>query len=229
MKKILTFCFIIGFVFGLNAQNNISTVYQSTGKLGSGGNRAVTCPENAVYAHQINYQTGFTSWTGTDFTVLDQIESTPGTPISQVVFYGVIESGSPDRNFAINFYSDNAGSPGTLIASYNQAITGVFTGENLYMNDYPIYAYTFTFPSSITFVAGDWISVRADGSDYWYWLSASGGDNCVTQNPIGVRCDYGDVAFCLIGGAETPVAPWALGIGIALIAAFVIVRYRRIV
>lgn len=49
------------------------------------------------------------------------------------------------------------------------------------------------------------------------------------QNGYGFRCDYGDVAFCLVGGDEVPVSPWALGIAIALIGAAAILRYRRIV
>lgn len=172
----------------------------------------------------INYQTAYTSWTLSSYTVFDQIETDPTSAVTQVVFYGIFE-GVPDRNFEIGFYSDNAGLPGATLYSYTSFISGVNTGEFWY--SYPIHAYTYTFPAGLSLQAGDWISVRADGSDYWYWMTGSGGDGCAYQQGYGYRCDHGDVAFCLIGGAPTPVSPWAIAIGIALIAIATVLRVRR--
>lgn len=169
--------------------------------------------------------TGFTSWTGSPYTVFDQVESDPASSVSQIVFYGVLDGSSPDRNFEIRFFSDNAGLPGTQFDSYSSFITAVNTGEDFF--GYTIYSYMCSFPGTVSIQAGDWISIRADGNDDWYWLTASGGDGCVYQQGHAYRCEYGDVAFCLIGGPATPVSPWAIALGIALIATATILRVRR--
>lgn len=225
MRKGILLLMAMALMISLNAQQQDKS---ATAKL-ENGNRAVTdvsCPENTVYSQTSLNFGGLTSWTGTIYKVYDQLLSDPGVPISAIVFYGGFSSG-PDRNFTIEIHADNGGAPGALLDSYTAFIAGVNTGEN--MSGYDIYSYTYTFPASIPLAQGDWISVVADGSDYWYWWGATvGGDGCAYQEGFGgIRCDYGDMAFCLVGGAPTPLSPWAVAIGIALIATFVIIRTRR--
>jgi len=227
MKRTLALMLFMVLSFALAAQTNYSSLAE---KLGAGdpGNRGTTliaCPENTNYSHPINNQTGFTSWTGSQYTVCDQVETDPVSAVAEIVFYGISEGSTPSRNFEIRIYADNAGSPGAVMNSYASFITAVNTGELFY--SYPVYSYTYTFPASISLQAGDWISVRADGDNYWYWLTGSGGDGCVYQENYAYRCDYGDVAFCLVGGPATPVSPWAIAIGIGLIATATILRMRR--
>jgi hypothetical protein len=156
------------------------------------------------------------------------VETTPASPVSQVTFYGIVES-EPMRNFEISFFQDNAGTPGAMIASYTSIIDGVNTGE-LFGGYLPIYTYTYYLPTSVSLTAGNWLSVMAmDGFSSWYWVIATGGDGCIIQTPHGTACDYGDVAFCLGVGEKVPVSPWAMGIALALIGSAVIFRYRRIV
>jgi len=225
MKRIILLLITMLLSAGLWAQQQTPSA-----TMDNGSNREVTvvqCPENTVLSQTPLNWGGLTSWTGDVFKVYDQLLSDPGVPISQIVFYGSFNSGgSPDRNFTIEVFADNGGLPGALIQGYASFIQGVFE-ENI--SGYNVYSYTYNFPASIPLAQGDWISVRADGATTWFWWAASaGGDGCAFQDgPYGFRCDYGDAAFCLVGGAPTPVSPWALAIGIALIAGFVIIRTRR--
>ena len=230
MKRFLTvlgLCLLV--VLTTHAQQFPSVLIPEGGNGNNGLQKdQVPCPPNTLYYHTYNYVGGFTSFTGYGFKVYDQVETTPASAISEITFYGIFDA-TPGRTFEITFYSDNAGLPGSSIATYTIFLAGVNTGE-ITGGYYQLYSYTYTLPASISLVAGDWLSVQAlDGGSSWYWTMATGGDGCVYQSSVGTRCDYGDVAFCLGGGEEVPVAPWALGIGIALIGAAVVLRYRRIV
>lgn len=211
-----------------SGQTFYRSVNEATGNKpqGSQGSReGLECPPGTLYSHTFNNLDGYTSWTGSSYTVFDQLESTPAAAINEITFFGVFY-GVPGRNFQISFYNDNAGLPGGPIASYTPFIAGTFTGVIWY--DYEIYSYSYTLPAPLNLVGGNWVSVRADGSDYWYWLTASGGDGCLyQQNGMGFTCAEGDVAFCLSGSAVTPVSDWALFIGIGLILVFAIVRFRK--
>jgi hypothetical protein len=226
MKKSFLLSVFVVAALSLSAQQIYPTLSEVVGNTGAQGNRGtmtITCPENSLYSHNVNYLSGFTSWSV--YTVVDQIESDPGSAVNQITFYGLFYGSVPDRNFEIKFYYDNAGLPGTEFDSYSSFISGLNTGE--LVQGLPLYSYTYTFPASRSLDAGDWVSVKADGSDYWFWATASGGDGCVQQDGYTYRCDYGDVAFCLSGGAATPVSPWAIALGIALIATAAILRVRR--
>ncbi len=227
MKKLIIFFIAVGLVHSVNAQKIFKTLSDEGGTASHSGSRTILCPEGSIFSHQVNYVNGISSMEG-HFQFWDQIETAPGAPISQIVFFG-IANGTPNRNYTIGFYHDNGGIPGTLFASYTDFITGVSTGEFLF--DKEAYSYTYTFPANLTINAGDWVSVVAADGDTWYWLTGSPGDGCIYNDLVGTMCDIGDLAFCLVGGlgAKVPVAPWALGIGIALIGAAVILRYRRIV
>jgi len=195
----------------------------------TGTREGVECPLNTFYSHPVNFNTGFTSWTGTQFAVYDQVESTPINLVSTITFFGIFDV-TPGRNFQIAFYHDDAGEPGALITSYTTFIGGTNTGQIL-SGYYSIFNYSYTLPTAVALTAGDWVSVVAtDGTDYWYWCSGSGGDGCVFQAGVGNRCDYGDVAFCLSGGLnDVPVSNWSLYIGIGLILVFTLVRFRKLV
>jgi hypothetical protein len=213
-----------------SGQTFYRSVNEATGNKpqGTQGSReGLECPPGTLYSHTFNTLDAYTSWTGTPYTVFDQLASTPAAPINEITFFGCFY-GSPGRNFQISFYQDNAGLPGTQIVSYTTFIAGTNTGVLWY--GYELYGYSYTLPASLSLIGGNWVSVRADGSDYWYWMTASGGDGCLYQeNGTGFNCTEGDVAFCLGGGAVTPVSNWALFIGIGLILAFAVVRFRKMV
>jgi hypothetical protein len=229
MKKLITCLFLFGFTLTLSAQTGIKILSDEGGTASYSSSRTILCPSGSIYSHEVNYDNGISSQEG-HFIWWDQIETAPGAPIHQVVFFGVVMD-TPHRNFTISFYNDNGGVPGTLIASYSSFITGVSTGEILFEKE--AYSYTYNLPVGLTFNPGDWVSVVAENTGgLWYWLTASPGDGCSYNDLLGTVCDFGDLAFCLIGGLggpEVPVAPWALGLGIALIGAAVILHYRRII
>jgi hypothetical protein len=228
MKKLIACLVAIGLVSTLYAQNIFNALSDEGGKASYSGSRTITCPPGSIYSHQVNYDNGLSSQEDL-FFYWDRIETAPGAPISQVVFYGVA-MGTPHRNFTINFYHDDGGVPGTMKASYTGFITGESTGEILFNME--AFSYTYTLPASLTIDAGDWISIIAANvpGELWYWLTAYGGDGCVWVNYLGEMCEFNDLAFCLVGGlgSEVPVAPWALAMGIALIAVAAILHSRRI-
>lgn len=229
MKKLIICLVFFGFTFSLHAQGIFKTPIDEGGAASYSGSRTILCPPASIYSHTVDYNNGLSSMEPPHIAYWDQIETAPGAPISQIVFFG-IANGTPSRNFTINFYHDNGGIPGTLMASYTDFMTGVNTGEILF--EKVIYSYSYTFPSTLVFNAGDWVSVVAADGDMWYWLTGSGGDGCVYNNYVGEWCDLGDLAFCLIGGLgapEVPVAPWALTLGMALIVITIILRYRRMI
>lgn len=217
-----------GLASSLNAQFVLKSLADEGGAASYSGSRNILCPPASIYSHEVNYVNGVNSMEG-HFIYYDQIETAPGAPISQFVFYG-ITSGAADRNFTVNFYHDNGAIPGTLFFSQAAFITGVSTGEFLF--DMEAYSYTYNLPASVVFNAGDWVSVVvAWEGEMWYWLNGSGGDGCIYNEYVGEWCDLGDLAFCLVGGlgADVPVAPWALIIGIVLIGSVIILRHRRII
>jgi hypothetical protein len=227
MKKFVLFFISIILVFSVSAQKNYRTISEATGMTGSAGNRTILCPEGSLFSHQVNYVNGISALSGI-FQVYDQIEPAPGAPVGQVIFYGVA-NGEFDRNFTVSFYLDNAGSPGSLITSYTSFLTGVNTGETAF--GLTIYSYTFVLPTSITINAEEFISVEAANGENWFWMTGSGGNGCFLQvNGLGYNCEYGDMAFCLLGGevAPVPITNWALFIGIGLILVFAIVRFRKL-
>ncbi len=229
MKKLVFFLFALGLAASLNAQNGFGTMLNEGGATTYSGSRTILCPESSLYSHQVNYDNGLSSQENHVF-YWDQIETAPGAPIYQLVFYGVA-MGTPHRDFTINFYHDDNGAPGTLKATYTGFITGVSTGEILF--DMEAYSYTYTFPASLNVDAGDWICIIAADipGELWYWLTADGGDGCVWNNYLGDICELNDLAFCLVGGlgSHVPVAPWALALGIALIGITILLRYRRMI
>lgn len=227
MKKLIICLVAFGFAPSLNAQFAFKT-FSDEGGTASSGSRTILCPPGSIYSHEVNYANAVNSMED-HFIYWDQIETAPGAPISQFVFFGVT-TGTPNRNFTINFYHDNGGIPGTLFFTHAAFIAGVGTGEYLFNDE--VYSYTYNLPSSLVFNAGDWVSVVvAWEGEMWYWCNGSGGDGCIYNDYVGDICDLGDLSFCLVGGlgAEVPIAPWALGIGIALIGAVVILRFRSII
>lgn len=231
-KSIFTFIAFILLTGLVSGQNYFSTSNEAHGNKtpGQPGNRqGLECPPNTIYSHPVNFEVGFTSWTGAPYVVYDQLVSTPASQVQGITFFGIFEF-TPGRTFLISFYQDNAGLPGTQIATYNTGfIAGTNTGQTLDAY-YQIYNYSYSLPAPVTLSAGDWVSIVAiDGSDPWYWCSASGGNGCVYQEGVGTRCDYGDVAFCLVGSNNVPLSDWALYIGIGLILVFTAVRFRKLV
>jgi hypothetical protein len=226
MKKII-FTLLIG-LLGVSmafAQNA-----QSITEISGGGNRAITdlvCPEGSVYSQTPDGLNGYSYVAGYYYS--DNLITEPSAPVTKITWW-MLEA-MPDANLAFDIFiqADNAGQPGTLIASFFDVdFTAVNTGE--FSFNYPVYEYSFTLPTPLTIAAGTWIGIRdlpdyADYTHHHYWATSSDGDSFMWYGEGYSGVD--DLAFCLGGGAPTPVSGWALGIGFMMILAFSIYRIRR--
>lgn len=113
------------------------------------------------------------------------------------------------QSWNVQYYADNNGQPGTLIATKNinnngnETFLGMFNGAPVYTYDLP----------GLGFMAMGgtkyWLSVYPDMPfpPQWGWASGTGGDGIAWQDFEGVRSQLpADMAFTLIGPA-TPGVP----------------------
>jgi hypothetical protein len=232
MKKILLLMLLgVLSVSTLIAQNSKAV---SNGK---GGERAIydlSCPEGSLYSQTPDGLNGWSYIAG--YMYYDNILTAPVAPVYNISWWMLQVYEVPSLSFDIFIHENNAGQPGTLIASYiNVAFTAVNTGEFSY--EMPVYEYSFTFPTPITIPAGAWIGIRDLPDDtnlpnfghHHYWATSADGDN---SHWLGEGyAAQEDLAFCLTGETapppEVPVSNWALFIGLGLILVFTVVRFRK--
>jgi len=226
MKRIVLLM-VIGMLFGsqLLAQQSMSLR-----SLGIDPGRAVTdlvCPEGSVYSQTPNGVNGYSFVAG--FYYSDNVLSSPGL-VTSVTWWMMEARYEPTLSFDIFIHADAGGQPGTLIESFFDVTFEVInTGEVSY--SYPVFQYSYTFPSPVNIPSGSWIGIRdlPDYEDYFhhhYWATGAGGDGIYWRSD-GYIVQGADMAFCLGGGAPTPVSGWAIGIGLMLILAFSVYRIRK--
>lgn len=129
--------------------------------------------------------------------------------------------------FTVDFYSNNAGQPGSLITSYAFSNNGNETSLGGLNN-----SYSETLPTSFVAAAGTeyWMSIVADLGypPQWGWETSLAGDGTAYQNFQGTLSRVpSDLAFTLLGASAAVPEPSSLalgGIGLALAAAH---RWRR--
>ena len=107
-------------------------------------------------------------------------------------------------DFHIDFYTDVAGAPGTLVHTEDAAITGVFTGD-VYAGVYNSYAFDLTLSAPVNLVDG-WVGLQSygDPAACWFlWASTEqiydGSSYLATAGVPGAY--FYDNAFCLTVGA----------------------------
>jgi hypothetical protein len=141
-----------------------------------------------------------------------------------------------DMTFEVKFYQDNAGSPGAEVYSESITVLGeevapYFLGSLLY---YRVGMFT-----PVNLSAG-WISIQgtsvgSPNNCLFLWMSSPTGDGSSYQADSGNTMSqlYSNLSICIEADSElvpeVPVALWTLGIGLALIAGSVILRYRRVI
>ncbi|OQX79914.1 MAG: hypothetical protein B6D64_04090 [Bacteroidetes bacterium 4484_276] len=109
--------------------------------------------------------------------------------------------------FAIGFYEDNAGEPGTLLYTENVLLTR-FDTEELLFGAYPLYYWETTLTSSVMMTNG-WVSIQGLPStpdDCWFlWKGATAGTGEAYLQWDGSELGVGayPLAICL-GGSEIP-------------------------
>jgi hypothetical protein len=146
----------------------------------------------------------------------------------------------PANSFDVFFYADNAGAPGAQV--YHGA--GLAYGVNG-----SIFGVDLTTPAALA-PGNYWVSVTPTMSfsvgGQWYWQSHVSpliGNEFHWQDPCNLASSftswttasvafpgYGitDLCFALYGTSATvPVSDWALFIGLGLIVAFTVIRFRK--
>jgi hypothetical protein len=127
--------------------------------------------------------------------------------------------------FTLQFYSDNAGTPGPSV--YSTFISGT-AGETLLGG--AIYTYSATLGSAFTANAGTqyWLSIVPDLGfpPQWGWADGTGGDGAGYQVFFGAgAATANDMAFTLTGIATPePFTFGLIGVGLAGIA---LAKFRR--
>jgi hypothetical protein len=236
MKK-LTFSFILLLLFCFSSfgQNAVSLqdIYGENIQGREIGD--LTCPPGSIYSQLPD---GINGWTGNfGYIFYDNVLSVTGSAATSVTFF-LIESIEYEPLYMdIIIKGDNAGVPGNIkYAFYNVPVNKVATGETSF--GFPVFTYTYTFPSPINIVVGDWVGYYAYpitgggfADAHHYWMTSSDGDGESYFDETSLVLYLNDFSFCLgyeSGPADIPLSGWAIAIGIALIVASTIIRYRRI-
>lgn len=175
----------------------------------------------------------FTSQTGTDFQTFDNVTLSETSFVQSVSWQGLywdfqnsaanpIDPGS--FGFDIQFYSDNAGSPDSLLASYSFADvahsiagTATFTDGQTTRSDVNVYDFSVDLPTAFLAQAGKtvWMSIvgqpNTPSSLSWLWNSGSGGDGQSVQFESGAApLALSDRAFELQGVIAPEPSTWAM-------------------
>lgn len=192
------------------------------------------CPDESVYAQ---IPIGLDGWSTTDgFVFYDNILSPTYYPIGSITWWMLERTLVPTLTFDIIFREDNGGIPGNIIASFTGlTVPGVNTGEiGLYQGGWPIYEYTYTFPTPVELDANDWVGIADYPDDlgvfHHYWCMSDDGDGQIYGLDSGGSGYFytPDLAFCLSPAPIIPISNWAIGIGIFLIIAFTVLRFRKL-
>ena len=187
--------------------------------------------EVLIYQQSPNYQGLYASQNDTSTngfgnfaTSYDNFTLGTATTINQVTWVGGYynpQSLGPIRQWAVSFYANNGGQPGTLLHAFTIAGNG---GESFLQNDVlgdPIYFYkvgvSFNAAAGTTY----WLSVVPDlaFSPQWGWTSSSTGDGISYTNYFGtLSSNPTDLAFALSTQQQTtvpePGSLMSLGIGV---------------
>jgi hypothetical protein len=198
--------------------------------------QAPTLPDGAWSAYTSDDNPLFTYEVYENFSGITQ-------PITAVHFWGLklywaggwdVCTGENSVVFNVKFYQDNAGSPGALVESESINIYEDNTGLDFGGNGY-LYHYLAVLEFPVNLSAG-WVSIQGTVSlnpddCVFLWMNSPTGDGSGLQSPVGPV--YDNLSLCIEAGGgpvpETPVSPWALAIGIFLIAGSIMLRYRRLI
>ena len=175
-----------------------------TASAADGGSRAMTdleCPSNSVYSQTPD---GLNAWSYIGgYAYYDNVLTTPSTLVSSITWWMRETAAQSPLSFDIMIRPDNAGEPNMGVTKY--LFTGLIAGVDVIATNtgetgwgYPVYEYTYQFPSPLNIVAGDWIGIAdfPDGDHHHYWLTSSDGDNQMYLPHID-DFQAPDLSFCL--------------------------------
>jgi hypothetical protein len=192
--------------------------------------------------------TGYTdeeSSAGTGFQTFDDFTLSAGGIVNQVSWVGLYINGTMFLNeppnttsWDIDFYADNSGVPGSLLASTNLSTaqvtsqilgTGQFGGATFTIYDFIANIPGFSASADTTY----WFSPFSHNPDEtakFIWIDGSGGDDAEYQNRLtdgSVSGSFdltGDRAFSL---SNVPEPMTALPVGAGIVLLFGLARRRR--
>jgi hypothetical protein len=175
-----------------------------------------TCPTNTVFGQE-PYDPSNPVWSGWSsdtgppdgpYLVHDNFTNADGT--NRIRFWGLraYNDGSnwstcteDPMPFEITFYSDAAGQPGAVIATYNVSLSGTGTGI-FFATSFELFEWeTALSPAPPVGVSPGWVSVQGSGDpNCWFlWMSSPDGDLSAFQWDGSSMNQLGeDLAFCLI-------------------------------
>jgi hypothetical protein len=204
------------------------------------------CPENSIFSQPPVSSTA--ALVSDDETVItNQIEFDLfygiTEPIGGITFWGTfidynvsgVDCYVPGTyTFNINFYEDNLGSIGTFVRQFTVSVIPSSTG--IVLNNGTVLRFEVTLPDAVKMQSG-WVSVVRHNPNNlpclfgWANTFVGSGDGTHYYNQFGgsyIFSTLGDLSFCLTGVAsEIPISPWAIAIGIVLIAGATVLRIRR--
>jgi len=194
-----------------------------------------TCEANSQFSQVYStYDNGFYCDDNYSFYAAADDYSASGS-FSTMRFWGVnFSTCAPGatETFIIKFYELNTvvpSIPGTEMHSFT--VTGTITDLGIVTPwaVYPctIYQIDVDFITTVTLLDG-WVSVTrqnpGDGCNF-VWMGYGTG-NAVSTNGTW-QTTNGNLMFCLGGTPSIPISNWAIYLGIFLIAAFMVFRFRR--
>jgi len=185
--------------------------------------KAIECMPEATYSNvPTDFTTGVTSNTDAGYIVAQQIEGFEH-PVGAIRFFGIqgFHDGSSFNpmndvdpfGFEINFYEDDAGTPGTLISTETVSLNHVNT-DVTFADVYHVFHWDYTPTSPITGLTETfWVGIANTNTDAWFlWIdtqtgSGSGAQYDIAAGTWGVT-DY-PCGICLVPVLAEPGAPAA--------------------
>jgi hypothetical protein len=185
------------------------------------------CMDISVFGQiPLNYNIGIYAEVGYEFSKVADDYAASG-PISSMRFWGVYDI-KPYETFLIEFYNGQPGQPGTSVVHTFNVTTSPIPTPYL-RNGSVIYEFNVDFGKVIIQQNG-WVSISrtTPSSDIFAWIGDTSTGNCLSYNTSNFWMeDYWQVFFCLGNKAVIPVSGWALFMGLGLILALTVIRFRK--
>jgi len=225
MKKVLSLLFATLLFISVQAQLSRETETANPSR------DVPECMANSVFSQLPVYDNGYTADDLTGYTVAD--DYTASAPFSVVRLFGGNYAGgpiNPSETFTVEIYNGPPNAGGVVVHSFSKTVVPVslgivFNGTERYMVDIEL-------GQTVALLNG-WINVYREAVDNTYRFSWLAGYDPQFGNAIQYNIStqiWSDTSssmqFCLGNFEPMPISNLAIILGLGLIMAFVIFRYR---